>query len=86
MERGKGCRLCRRADVPMAPFGYCPLCSSRFGSTTQVAMLALAHNPSLTEEQLQQTLGSTPREVVHILWTGAHALVEAWTSSEARHR
>ena len=51
------CRKCSRADVPLTPVGYCYLCFSRFGSASQVAMLLMAYNPSLSVDLLQQCLG-----------------------------
>ena len=51
------CRKCGSPGYPLTAVGYCYPCFSRFGSATQVAMLLLAYNPSLTVDMLRRCLG-----------------------------
>jgi hypothetical protein len=70
------CRRCSSARYPLTPVGYCYLCFSRFGSTTQIAMLLLAYNPSLSMEALQHCLGFDNRATTEMICQPVRALLD----------
>ena len=69
--------MCGEVGVALAPFRYCYLCFARFGTSTQVAMLMLAYNPTLPEEVVRRVLGRQCSEaVVSSIYQSVQALVE----------
>ena len=72
----QSCRKCGATTrLPLAPCGYCYQCLSRFGAGTQVALLALAFNPSLTAVELKRLLGIESASLAQMLWDGVQALL-----------
>jgi hypothetical protein len=70
------------AHSPLTPVGYCYLCLSQFGLATQVAVLLLAYNPSLSVEDLQHCLRLDSRAAAEYVWQQ----VRAWLEEEAPPR
>jgi hypothetical protein len=70
------CRRCGSAAYPLTPVGYCYLCFSRFGSTTQIAMLLMAYNPYLSIEELQHCLGFDTRATTEMICNPVRALLD----------
>ena len=71
----QSCRKCGSTRTPLASCGYCYLCLSTFGAGTQVALLALAFNPTLTAAELKHLLGIESASLAQMLWDGVRALL-----------
>jgi hypothetical protein len=76
------CRRCESRFYPLTSAGYCYLCLSRFGIATQVALLALAYNPGLTVEELQQALRLESRSTAEWVWNEARIHLEEEVKQE----
>lgn len=76
------CRRCGSAHYPLTPVGYCYLCLSQFGLATQVAILLLAYNPSLSVEDLERCLRLDNRETAEYVWQ----MIRLWLEQEAPPR
>ena len=76
------CGRCGSAHYPLTSVGYCYFCLSQFGLATQVAVLLLAHNPSLLVEELQRCLRLDSRATAEYVWQQ----VRVWLEEEAPPR
>ena len=76
------CRRCGSAHYPLTPVGYCYLCLSQFSLATQMAVLLLAANPSLSVEDFQHCLQLDSRATAEYVWQQ----VRHWLEGEATPR
>jgi hypothetical protein len=76
------CRRCESGVYPLTPVGYCYLCLSRLGMTTQIALLVMAYNPAVTIEDLQQCLRLDSRSTAEWVWNEARTRLEEEVKQE----
>ena len=76
------CRRCESGFYPLTPAGYCYPCLSQFEMPTQIALLVLAYNPTLSVEELQQCLRLENRSTADWVWNEARARLEEEVKQE----